>query len=113
MRTLLLLVSFILFYQPIQALVLEGVEYVVMKDPEGDRERLMAKHSGSGRDKSIDIIYDIPAKLSKKTFRCDSARETPWRLERKVESQLELQGIIDALVKLPKPRKLTEAKRRC
>ena len=90
-----------------QALVLDDAEYVVMKDKTGGEERLMAKSEGFGKDKMVDIIFDIPVEFSKKKFRCDSAKETPWRLERKVESQLELQGMIDALIKLPKPRALT------
>ena len=110
MKTLALIsVIFAFIVQPAHALVLEGVEYVVMKDKDGDEERIKAKSEGDRFHKSNDIIYDIPAKLSKKTFRCDFAKETPWRLERKVESQLELQGMIDALTKMPKPRKLSEA----
>ena len=90
----------------------DGVEYIVMKDKDGDEERIMGKSEGLGKDKQVDIVFDIPVQLSKKTFRCDSARETQWRLERKVESQLELQGMIDALIKMNKPRSLTPGQKK-
>ena len=104
-----LFLSLFLFSSPSNAVVLDQVEYVIMRDSDGDEERLKGKSKGLGQDKMADIIFDIPVKLSKKTFRCDSSKETDWRLEKKVESQLELQGIIDALLKLDKPRLLSPA----
>jgi hypothetical protein len=112
MRLLFLFLSILFSYSFAQALVLEGAEYVVMKDKDGDEERLMGKSEGFGKDKMVDIVFDIPVKFSKKTFRCDSAKETPWRLEKRVESTLELQGMIDALIKMPKPRALTPGQKR-
>lgn len=109
----LLLSSILIFLSSYaQAIILEGAEYVVMKDKDGDEERIQGKSEGLGKDKMVDIVFDIPVKLSKKTFRCDSARETPWRLERRIESQLELQGMIDALIKMNKPRSLTPGQKR-
>ena len=112
MKHLLLVSLFIFVGSFAQAIVLEGAEYVVMKDKDGDEERLMGKSEGIGKDKGLDIVFDIPVQLSKKTFRCDSARETEWRLERRMESQLELQGMVDALIKMDKPRSLTPGQKR-